>query len=232
MTFGVSRNNGEFEWSGTSLSSIFAQRSNILKPSMWRMLFDIIRFNTFALDLLEKESATAETEETLGSYLDREGYSQSFKDNYLLPMTAAVWSTSPDKCALTFPVITLIRFMHVTPLILLHGGKERHKANRNQVEPPPPLNNFPTTKMAHNPRRRQSLHRRNHTKDPTPPNPPLNTNHQRPRRHKRTSPRIRQTGRTRVRVRVRPRNPRDSRRSSPFAPRGRYTTRASDPRRF
>lgn len=113
MTFSVSRNSGEFEWSGTSISSVFAQRSNILKLSMWRMLFDIIRFNTFALDVLEKESALpgAGRQETLGTYLNREGYSQAFKHDYLIPMTAAVWSTSPDKCALDFPVVTLIRFM-------------------------------------------------------------------------------------------------------------------------
>lgn len=82
---------------------------------MWRMLFDIVRFNTFALDLLEKEATIAKTgekEESLGSYLDREGYSQAFRDDYLIPMTAAVWSTSPDKCALEFPAVTLVRFMY------------------------------------------------------------------------------------------------------------------------
>lgn len=78
------------------------------------MLFDIVRFNTFALDLLENEPTTAKCgkkEETVGSYLDREGYSQAFRDDYLIPMTAAVWSTSPDKCALEFPAVTLVRFM-------------------------------------------------------------------------------------------------------------------------
>lgn len=114
MSFSVSRNSGEFEWAGTSIASVFAQRSNIFKLSMWRMIFDIIRFNTFALDVLEKESTPVggeESEETLGSYLNREGYSQGFKNDYLLPMTAAIWSTSPDKCALDFPVVTLVRFM-------------------------------------------------------------------------------------------------------------------------
>lgn len=118
MSFGVTRNLGAFEWSGTSLSSVFAQRANIFRPSMWRMLFDIIRFNTFALDLLESESEGGDSgkkgkkeEETLGAFLDREGYSQAFRDDYLIPLTAAVWSTSPDKCALEFPVVTLVRFM-------------------------------------------------------------------------------------------------------------------------
>ena len=88
------------------------------------MIFDIIRFNQFALDLLSKEDKSeeytngttkgfhyGEPQETIGQYLEREGYSDAFRDDYLIPMTAAVWSTSPDKCTLEFPAITLVRFM-------------------------------------------------------------------------------------------------------------------------
>lgn len=95
------------------------------------MIFDIIRFNQFALDLLKDEERSeeytdgvngnghgkgvhfspSEKRETIGEYLDREGYSDTFRDDYLIPMTAAVWSTSPDKCSLEFPAITLVRFM-------------------------------------------------------------------------------------------------------------------------
>lgn len=94
---------------------------------MWRMIFDIVRFNQFALDLLaysdESEGDPTDSQdakqtsnkprwqETIGEYLDREGYSDSFRDDYLIPMAAAVWSTSPDKCSLEFPAVTLVRFM-------------------------------------------------------------------------------------------------------------------------
>jgi predicted NAD/FAD-binding protein len=124
MTFGVSRDQGRFEWAGTSLSAVFAQRRNLLSLRMWRLIFDIVRFNQFALDVLatEEESENDPTvrngklkrgppPESIGEYLDREGYSQTFRDDYLIPMTAAVWSTSPDKCSLQFPAVTLIRFM-------------------------------------------------------------------------------------------------------------------------
>ncbi|TIA62804.1 FAD/NAD(P)-binding domain-containing protein, partial [Aureobasidium pullulans] len=109
MTFSVSRNHGEFEWSGSG-EGIFAQMENIFKPRMWRMIFDIIRFNQFALDLLTEDDSSR-TDQTVGHYLEEEGYSQAFKDDYLIPMTAAVWSTSPDKTSLEFPVLTLVRFM-------------------------------------------------------------------------------------------------------------------------
>lgn len=91
------------------------------------MIFDIIRFNQFALNLLREENEsennpirkngliiTAEEsthEESVGDYLEREGYSDAFRDDYLIPMTAAVWSTSPDTALLEFPAITLIRFL-------------------------------------------------------------------------------------------------------------------------
>jgi len=100
------------------------------------MIFDIVRFNQLALDLLhtedesegdpnvqgpgektdEKGRPTARTtprkeQESIGAYLTREGYSAAFRDDYLIPMTAAVWSTSPDKCSLDFPAVTLVRFM-------------------------------------------------------------------------------------------------------------------------
>ncbi|KAL8902185.1 MAG: hypothetical protein Q9207_004838 [Kuettlingeria erythrocarpa] len=127
MTFGVSRDGGLFEWAGTSLSAVFAQRSNFFRPRMWRMIFDIIRFNHFALDLLsqseesevdpsgvegpENGSEKPEKPLSIGEYLDREGYSEAFRNDYLIPMTAAVWSTAPDKASLEFPAITLIRFL-------------------------------------------------------------------------------------------------------------------------
>ena len=137
MTFGVSRDSGAFEWAGTSLDALFCQRRRIFSPTMWRMIFDVLRFNRFALDLLQDcddivsngqangngartngngvhlEGQSAD-DMSIGEYLERNGYSDAFRDDYLIPMTAAVWSTSPDKCALEFPARTLVRFMCVS----------------------------------------------------------------------------------------------------------------------
>lgn len=140
MTFGISRDAGAFEWSGTSGKSLFAQPENALKPSFWRMIFDIVRFNQFALDLLSlppgSSAASAATETSIGEYLEREGYSHAFRDDYLIPMTACVWSTGADKCALEFPALTLVRFMwnhHLLstiserpPWLTVEGGAKRY----------------------------------------------------------------------------------------------------------
>ena len=148
MTFSVSRDGGGFEWSGEP-RGIFAQRRNVFRLRHWRMIYDIVRFNQFALDLLvdDEESGIERLgsptkwrkharDMTIGEYLKREGYSQAFTDDYLIPMTAAVWSTSPNKSSLLFPAATLVRFMwnhHLLstiatrpPWLTVPGGSQRY----------------------------------------------------------------------------------------------------------
>lgn len=103
------------------------------------MIFDIIRFNQFALDLLslEEEDETdpsgangpaahaksPQHQQSIGEYLDEHNYSEAFRNDYLIPMTASVWSTHPDKASLEFPAITLIRFMWNHHLLTTVGAR-------------------------------------------------------------------------------------------------------------
>ncbi|QRV83556.1 Flavin containing amine oxidoreductase [Ceratobasidium sp. AG-Ba] len=128
MTFSVSRDGGMFEWAGKDPATLFCQAQNLLNPGMWRMIWDILRFNASALSLIEDEEEPADpsakgakAELSIGAYLDREGYSNEFIDDYLIPMTAAIWSTPPDTCALDFPARTLIRFMYNHHLLQITG---------------------------------------------------------------------------------------------------------------
>ena len=73
------------------------------------MLFDIVRFNTFATDILL--AGQDKSMESIGEYLERERYSKQFRNNYLLPMTASVWTNDVDQCRRDFPVGTLVRFL-------------------------------------------------------------------------------------------------------------------------
>ncbi|EED79173.1 predicted protein, partial [Postia placenta Mad-698-R] len=119
MTFSVSRDGGAFEWAGNNLSSVFCQPKRLLDLDMWRMLYDIVRFNVSARRLFQKYGPMSEV--SIGEYLSKEGYSTSFRDNYLVPMTAAIWSTPPDKCTLDFPARTLIQFMYNHHLLQIFG---------------------------------------------------------------------------------------------------------------
>ncbi|KAF9220868.1 FAD/NAD(P)-binding domain-containing protein [Gyrodon lividus] len=119
MTFSVSRDYGLFEWAGNNPASVFCQPSRLLDPSMWRLLYDVLRFNACARRLVIDDNSTENC--SIGDYLVREGYSGAFCDDYIIPMTAAIWSTPPDKCALEFPARTLVQFMSNHHLLQITG---------------------------------------------------------------------------------------------------------------
>lgn len=104
MGFSVKSDVSDFEYAGNSLKSFFAQKSNILKPKFWKMTFDIIRFNKIASNDYKKKVNLS-----LKEYLDKHSFSKSFTKNYILPMGAAIWSTSP-KLMLDMPAYFFIRF--------------------------------------------------------------------------------------------------------------------------
>lgn len=106
MSFSVRCERTGLEYNGTTLNSLFAQRTNLFKPSFHRMIRDILRFNKQALELLATGS-----EVMLGDYLKQGGYSQQFIDYYIIPMGSAIWSTDA-KQMLAFPARFFVRFFH------------------------------------------------------------------------------------------------------------------------
>ncbi|WP_252346035.1 MULTISPECIES: NAD(P)/FAD-dependent oxidoreductase [unclassified Paludibacterium] len=108
MGFSVSAGEGELEWAGSNLNTVFAQRSNLLSPGFYGMLADILRFNRHAERYLQQCHVTPCT---LGELVQREGYRPRFLQHYLLPMAAAIWS-SPMRDILAFPAETFLRFCH------------------------------------------------------------------------------------------------------------------------
>jgi len=105
MSFSVQADDGNVEYSGSSLNGLFAQRRNIVRLPFYRMIRDILRFNRTALPSIDH----LDDEETLGNYLRRNGYSHEFIDHYLIPMAAAIWSAEPGS-VLEMPVRFLVRF--------------------------------------------------------------------------------------------------------------------------
>ncbi len=116
MSFSVRHAGTGLEFAGSSLSHLFAQRRNLLRPRFWRMLAAIARFNREAVAALADPSTTGET---LRDYVTRRGYGEDFCSLYLLPMSSAVWSTPPEQM-LAFPATTLLRFFHNHGFLGLH----------------------------------------------------------------------------------------------------------------
>ncbi|MDR7051210.1 putative NAD/FAD-binding protein [Duganella sp. 3397] len=106
MSFGVSMDDGAMEWAGTSLDTVFAQRAHLLSPSFLGMIKDILHFNRHADAYLAQ---CLQTPVTLGALLRQHGYGERFREAYMLPMAAAIWSSSP-RDILDFPAATFLRF--------------------------------------------------------------------------------------------------------------------------
>lgn len=107
MGFSVFNPRTKFEYAGTNLKTLFAQKRNFFSLSHWQMLRDIVRFNKEAL--LDLDAGKLETNESLGHYLTRKRYSQAFIQRYLIPMGSAIWSATQGTM-LDFPLEFFIRF--------------------------------------------------------------------------------------------------------------------------
>ena len=114
MSFSASLGQGAFEYKG-DLPGLLAQPSNLGRPRYWRMLRDILRFYREAPELLTQE---AEEGPSLGAYLEAGHYSDDFVNDHLLPMGAAIWSTSLSDMR-SFPARTFVQFCQNHGLLLL-----------------------------------------------------------------------------------------------------------------
>jgi uncharacterized protein len=106
MSFAVKNEISGLEYNATDLDGMFCQRRNLLSPRFLGMLVDLKRFYRQAPALLESDSE----DPSLGDYLDEHGYGAAFRDDHLIPMASALWS-SPSEQVLHFPARYLVRFM-------------------------------------------------------------------------------------------------------------------------
>jgi predicted NAD/FAD-binding protein len=117
MSFAVSCRKSGYEYSSRGLRGYFAQRQNLFRPRPYRLYRELRRFNRDASTLL----ALPEAEDLkLGYYLDRHRYSEEFREFYLFPMAAAVWSCPPNAVP-AFPAAMLVRFFENHGMLTING---------------------------------------------------------------------------------------------------------------
>ena len=92
MSFSVKCEQSGLEYNGNNLDTLFAQRSNLLRPRFYKMISDILRFNRQATELINN----IYSDQSLGDFLHNNGYSEIFINKYIVPMGAAIWSTNPE----------------------------------------------------------------------------------------------------------------------------------------
>ena len=108
MSFSVRNNDINLEYNGSNLDGIFSQRKNIVNLKFLKMLKEILSFNNDALNMLDDGKYDTFT---IGDYVGHLGLSDYFFDNFLVPMSSAVWSTPIAKMK-DFPAKSLVRFFH------------------------------------------------------------------------------------------------------------------------
>ncbi len=128
MSFAVSANDGQLEWAGSSLDTLFAQRKNFFNIKMLRGILDIIKFNTKAKDLI-KESPNL----SLGELIKTMNLGSWFRDYYILPMGGAIWSC-PSSTMLSFPATTFVSFFDNHGLLSLKNRPQWHTIKNKSKE--------------------------------------------------------------------------------------------------
>jgi predicted NAD/FAD-binding protein len=130
MSFSMRDQAADIEYQGDSLNTLFAQRSNLLRPAHYRMLWEILRFYRQSRKLLQNSACDL----TLGENVREQGYSTEFVERHLIPVGASMWSADPQQFY-DFPAATFVRFCHNHGMLnlfrrpqwrVIRGGSERY----------------------------------------------------------------------------------------------------------
>lgn len=116
MSFGASIDNGRLEYGLNTLGALVAQKRNLLRPQFYKMIRDILHFGKHA-------EAAATDDKTIGELVEELRLGRWFRDNYLMPMCGAIWST-PVEDVDQFPARSLVRFFRNHALL---AGTGKHQ---------------------------------------------------------------------------------------------------------
>lgn len=107
MSFSVQNKETGLEYTGSGINGLFAQRKNLLKPKYYKFLMEVDRFNQLANELAVSDQDYQNI--SIADFVKKHQFKNRMLEDYLIPMSSAVWSTPPNKM-LDFPIYALIRF--------------------------------------------------------------------------------------------------------------------------
>ena len=127
MSFAASIDDGQIEWAGSSLSSLFAGTAKLTDLSFWKGLADVLRFNRKALRFI-----ALNPDASLGEMLDIMKFGPWFRNNYLLPMGAAIWSC-PIERIIDFPAASFVHFFENHGLLQTIGQPQWYTVTNGSI---------------------------------------------------------------------------------------------------
>jgi predicted NAD/FAD-binding protein len=109
MSFSVHNKQTKLEYNGHNLNTLFAQRRNLFRPKFWTLVTEILRFNKLCKQAFDAQAYNEA--DTLGDFLTEHRFSSFFAEHYILPMGAAIWSSSLTQME-GFQFQFFVRFFH------------------------------------------------------------------------------------------------------------------------
>jgi uncharacterized protein len=131
MSFALRCDRTGLEYNSASFNGLFAQRNNLFRPSFYGMLLEVLRFNREAKAFLHRRK---DISTTLKAFLDTHKFGKMFREKYLLPMMAAIWSADPKRVH-EFPALSFLQFFENHGLLsvkdqpqwrVVRGGSSRY----------------------------------------------------------------------------------------------------------
>lgn len=135
MSFSVMSKKANLEYNGNNLNSLFAQRRNILRPKFWRIVKDILTFNKACKAMVAEKRDTSAL--TLEDIINELKLSDDFARYYILPMCAAIWSSSLEQTR-KFPLTFFLQFFNNHGLLNITDRPQWYtiKGGSSQYIPP------------------------------------------------------------------------------------------------
>jgi len=109
MSFSVHNCQTGMEYNGHNLNTLFAQRRNLFRPKFWGLVKEILRFNKQCKGIFDSQNYQSGL--TLGQFLKENNFSDFFAEHYILPMGAAIWSSSLSQME-DFEFRFFVQFFH------------------------------------------------------------------------------------------------------------------------
>lgn len=118
MSFAVANRNTGLEYNATNIRTLFCQKSNLLKPKFYRMVWDIKRFYGQAEKLMQSG-----IEVGIYEYLTENNYSDYFINEHIIPMVSALWS-GDFNAVKDYPLVFMLQFMKNHQMLQLNKRPE------------------------------------------------------------------------------------------------------------
>lgn len=136
MSFSVTSKAANIEYNGNSLNTLFAQRRNIFRPRFWRIISDILKFNKACKQYVADGRDTEGL--TLQDVITELNLSEDFARYYILPMCAAIWSSSLEQTRL-FPLTFFLQFFNNHGLLNISDRPQWYTIKGGSFQYIPPL---------------------------------------------------------------------------------------------